>query len=84
MTGSGQSRHFDRAPITSDLPPAADMIRTRWHVSKGPIVLKKSKMLPRQNSRKSLPGLISSEDAFVMQSRKSLIDFVRVGVVHRV
>jgi hypothetical protein len=30
----GQSRHFDRAPLTSGLPQLADILRVIRHVSK--------------------------------------------------
>jgi hypothetical protein len=36
MSGSGPSRHFDRAPITSGLPRLADIFRDRRHVSRVP------------------------------------------------
>jgi hypothetical protein len=32
----GQSRHFDRVPVTSGLPPTADILRGRRHVSNVP------------------------------------------------
>src|ERR1700726_4884920 len=32
----GQSRHFDRAPLTSALPRLADILRVNRHVSKVP------------------------------------------------
>jgi hypothetical protein len=32
----GQSRHFDRAPLTSGLPQLADILRVIRHVSKVP------------------------------------------------
>src|ERR1035438_9169451 len=33
---SGQSRHFDRGPATSDLPPGADIVPPGRHVSNLP------------------------------------------------
>src|SRR5439155_20669073 len=33
----GQTRHFDRVPITSGLPQQADLLRVRRHVSNVPI-----------------------------------------------
>ena len=33
----GQSRHFDRTPLTSGLPRLADILRVSRHVSKVPI-----------------------------------------------
>jgi hypothetical protein len=36
MSGAGQTRHFDRAPITSGLPLLADNFRAGQHVSKVP------------------------------------------------
>jgi hypothetical protein len=36
MSESGQSRHFERAPITSGLPPTADILRVIRHVAKVP------------------------------------------------
>ena len=35
-TAMGQSRHFGRRPTTSGLPPEADIVRARRHVSKLP------------------------------------------------
>src|ERR1700692_537375 len=32
----GQSRHFDRGPATSDLPPGTDIVSPRRHVSNLP------------------------------------------------
>jgi hypothetical protein len=37
MTAKGQTRHFDRATITSGLPLLADNFRAGRHVSKVPI-----------------------------------------------
>ena len=37
MTAEGQSRHFDRAQLTSGLPQLADVLRVIRHVRKGPI-----------------------------------------------
>ena len=37
VSGAGQTRHFDRAPITSGLPLLADNFRAGQHVSKVPI-----------------------------------------------
>jgi hypothetical protein len=36
MSGLGQTRRFDRAPITSGLPRQADIFRDRRHVSRVP------------------------------------------------
>jgi hypothetical protein len=36
MSHMGQSRHFDRAPLTSGLPRLADNLRVILHVSKVP------------------------------------------------
>jgi hypothetical protein len=33
----GQSRHFGRRPMTSGLPPEADIVRAGRHVSKVPL-----------------------------------------------
>jgi hypothetical protein len=33
----GQSRRFDRPPMTSGLPPTPDILGARWHISKVPI-----------------------------------------------
>ena len=35
-TASGQSRHFDRGPATSDLPPGTDIVSPGRHVSNLP------------------------------------------------
>jgi hypothetical protein len=35
-SASGQSRHFDLAPVTSGLPRSTDIFRYRRHVSKVP------------------------------------------------
>jgi hypothetical protein len=35
-SGLGQSRHFDREPLTSGLPRLADILRVIRHVSKVP------------------------------------------------
>jgi len=37
MSASGQSRHFDSAPVTSGLRQLADILRVIRHVSKVPI-----------------------------------------------
>jgi len=37
MTGLGQSRHFDRVPLTSGHPRLADILMVIRHVSKVPI-----------------------------------------------
>src|SRR4051812_5738573 len=37
MSQLGQTRHFDRAPITSGLLQQADLLRVRRHVSNVPI-----------------------------------------------
>jgi hypothetical protein len=37
MFALGQSRHFDRAPLTSGLPRLADILRVIRHVSNVPI-----------------------------------------------
>ena len=37
MSGPGQTRHFDRAPITSGLLQQADLLKVRRHVSNVPI-----------------------------------------------
>jgi len=36
MTASGQKRRFDPLSMTSDLPPAADIVTTGRHVAKVP------------------------------------------------
>jgi hypothetical protein len=36
MSQLGQSRHFDRAPLASALPPTPDILSARRHVSKVP------------------------------------------------
>jgi hypothetical protein len=36
MTALGQSRHFDRAPLTSGLPPTPEILSARRHVSNVP------------------------------------------------
>jgi hypothetical protein len=36
MSESGQSRRFAPPPMTSDLPPEADIVRAGHHVSKVP------------------------------------------------
>jgi hypothetical protein len=36
MSVQGQSRRFDRAPLTSGLPPFADILKGIRHVSKVP------------------------------------------------
>jgi hypothetical protein len=36
MTAPGQSRHFDRSPLTSGLPPETDILKAGRHVSKVP------------------------------------------------
>jgi hypothetical protein len=36
MSEMGQTRHFDRAPVTSGLPQSTDILRVRQHVSKVP------------------------------------------------
>ena len=36
MSQMGQSRHIDRSPLTSDLPPEMDILRAGRHVSKVP------------------------------------------------
>jgi len=38
----GQSRHFDREALTSDLPQQADILSVLQHVSKVPILLQTS------------------------------------------
>jgi hypothetical protein len=38
----GQSRHFDREALTSDLPQQADILSVLRHVSKVPILLQTS------------------------------------------
>jgi hypothetical protein len=48
MSLNGQSRHFDRAPLTSGLPRLADILTVIRHVSKVPIVLKKSFLAEQQ------------------------------------
>src|SRR5947207_12469415 len=42
MSQMGQSRHFGRRPTTSGLPLETDIVGAGRHVSKVPIVLKKS------------------------------------------
>src|SRR5438552_17533218 len=39
MSELGQTRHFDRAPITSGLLQQADLIRVRRHVSNVPLAV---------------------------------------------
>jgi hypothetical protein len=51
MSLMGQSRHFDRAPLTSGLARLAEILGVIWHVSKMPIVLQKSKRAQRPISR---------------------------------
>ena len=36
MSGWGQSRHFDRVPLTTGLPQLAEILRVIRHVSKVP------------------------------------------------
>jgi len=46
--------------------------------------VEKVESAPKQNPRKSLPGQISSEDAFSMRRRRSPKGSVQVDEVHRV
>jgi hypothetical protein len=42
MLASGHPRHFDGLPMTSGLPPEADIVTAGRHVSKVQILLQKS------------------------------------------
>jgi hypothetical protein len=63
MSGMGQTRHFDRAPITSDLPGLADNFGVRRHVSKVPATdmnLRSGPLLRRQTNEQASPANIPS------------------------
>jgi ATP-dependent phosphoenolpyruvate carboxykinase len=53
MSALGDSRSFARGAATSDLPRSADDIRLVQDFAFGPMLSKKSKIEPRQKSRKS-------------------------------
>src|ERR1700694_5204208 len=69
----GQSRHFDRAPLTSGLPRLADILRVIRHVSKVPSQTFERDHLPRW-TRETRPDRHRTFFA---------IPTVRVGVLQR-
>ena len=78
MSASGHSRHFAGLPMTSGLPPEADIVTAGRHVSKVPILLQKSF---RGGERKFLDPLMRLAPGDVSHP-KSITD-LRSGVEMR-
>ena len=78
MSGAGQSRHLDRAPLTSGLPRVADIFSVCRHVSKAPTAV-----IPNLAFERVTSGLLTVALLFLVTADILLDQLFSLGVQMR-